>query len=72
MKPRLAFEIHWENPPEARGAELRATWARLVIRVKSDEGGGTQIQGSHISQLLDLSAGARQDGPYLPLYPLAE
>jgi hypothetical protein len=58
----LLFDFDWTDPLEARGPELRATWARLSIRV----GGRTP------SRVFDQTARTVRDSIYLPLYPLAE
>lgn len=58
----LRFDFEWVDPQGARGPELRATWARLVI-----------WSGSHcLSRVLDRSSRSIRDGVYAPLYPLAE
>ena len=58
----LAFEIEWESPEGARGAELRATWAHLKVRV-----GDTVV-----TRVDSLASGSVRSGIYLPLYPIAE
>jgi hypothetical protein len=58
----IRFDFEWVDPQGARGPELRATWARLVI-----------WSGSHcLSRVLDRNARSIRDGVYVPLYPLAE
>src|SRR5215213_7411918 len=58
----FVFDFEWAVPLGARGAELRATWARLAIRV------GTRC----LSRVLDHEVKTVRDSVYLPLYPLAE
>ena len=58
----LRIEFDWEDPQAARGPELRATWARLMIT----------INDVPITQVQDYSARSVRDGIYVPLYPLAE
>lgn len=58
----LRIEFDWEDPQAAKGPELRATWARLLIL----------INGVSITQVLDANARSVRDGIYVPLYPLAE
>lgn len=58
----LLLDFDWADPLDARGAELRATWARLAIRV----GGQTP------TRVFDQEARTVRDSIYVPLYPLAE
>ncbi len=58
----LQFEFAWESPQAAGGAELRATWAHLVIT----------INGIPVTQVHDYNARSVRNGIYLPLYPLTE
>lgn len=58
----LVFDFEWADPLGARGAELRATWARLAIRV----------DGRYPSRVLDQEVRTVRDSVYIPLYPLAE
>jgi len=58
----LQIEFDWEDPQAAKGPELRATWARLLIL----------INDVPITQVQDYSARSVRDGIYVPLYPLAE
>lgn len=58
----LRFDFEWTDPMGARGRELRATWARLVI----------VAGGKCVSRVFDHDRRAVRDGIYLPLYPLAE
>ena len=58
----LAFDIEWEDPGGARGEELRATWARLEIRV------GESI----VTHAFDPVLNSVRTGLYAPLYPVAE
>jgi len=59
---RLRIEFDWEDPQAAKGPELRATWARLII----------MVNGVPITQVQDYGARSVRDGIYVPLYPLAE
>lgn len=58
----LHFDFDWVSPEGARGAELRATWARF--RLEAD--------GAAITRVEDLTAKSVRDSIYGPLYPLAE
>jgi len=58
----LVFDFEWLDPLGARGAELRATWARLVI----------SVDGRIASRVLDQQSRTVREAVYLPLYPLAE
>lgn len=58
----LEFHIEWEDPGGARGDELRATWARLEIRVGS----------SIVTHAFDPVLNSVRTGLYAPLYPVAE
>jgi hypothetical protein len=58
----LTFDFEWIDPAEARGAELRATWARLEI--SHDE--------TAITSLIDFESRGIRNSVFLPLYPLAE
>lgn len=58
----LAFDFEWVDPQGARGAELRATWARLSIRV------GTDV----VTRAVDAETRAVRQSVYVPLYPVAE
>jgi hypothetical protein len=58
----IDFDFEWIDPGAARGAELRATWARFELRV----------DGEPITRLSDLSSRSVRNSLYLPLYPLAE
>ncbi|MBL0175560.1 MAG: hypothetical protein IPP94_09905 [Ignavibacteria bacterium] len=60
--PTLTFKIEWEDPQGARGAELRATWARFQILAA----------GQSVTRVEDEAAQSVRDGVYLPLYPFAE
>ncbi|MEK7401438.1 MAG: hypothetical protein AABZ80_03650 [Gemmatimonadota bacterium] len=62
MDKKLKFEFEWEEPGGARGAELRATWARFRI----------DIDGQSLTQLLDHRTNSVRTSVYLPLYPVAE
>ena len=59
-KPTLDFE--WIDPAEAKGPELRATWARLQI----------SLDGAAITRLIDDASRSVRSSLFLPLYPLAE
>jgi IrrE N-terminal-like domain len=58
----LALDFDWIDPADAKGAELRATWARLEIVV--DE--------TAITRLIDFESRGVRKSVFLPLYPLAE
>jgi len=58
----LRIEFDWEDPQAAKGPELRATWARLII----------MVNGVPITQVQDYGARSIRDGIYVSLYPLAE
>jgi len=58
----IHFDYEWEDPQEAKGAELRATWARLSI--KADD--------IPITQVYDYDSRSVRASVYCPLYPLAE
>jgi IrrE N-terminal-like domain len=58
----IRIEYEWQDPGTARGPELRATWARISIRI------GDQC----VTQVLDQTSRSVRDGIYGPLYPLAE
>ena len=58
----LAIEFEWESPFGARGAELRATWARLSILVDEQP----------VTRVFDPNVRSIRNAVYLPLYPLAE
>lgn len=58
----LIFDFEWLDPGEAKGEELRATWAKLEIRLDNDT----------ISCLIDHRNRSVRSSMFLPLYPLAE
>jgi hypothetical protein len=58
----LVFDFEWLDPLGARGAELRATWARLTI----------SVDGHVASRVFDQQSRTVREAVYLPLYPLAE
>lgn len=58
----IDFDFEWIDPGAARGAELRATWARFELLV----------DGEPVTRLSDLTARSVRSSLYLPLYPLAE
>ena len=58
----LSFDFEWEDPAEAKGAELRATWARFSIIVDHEP----------IIHVYDGRSRGVRKAVYLPLYPLAE
>lgn len=62
MKRDLQFKFDWEDPQAARGRELRATWARLEVRVGDEP----------VTRLIDEKNRSIRDAVYGPLYPLAE
>jgi hypothetical protein len=59
---RFLMDYEWEEPGRARGDELRATWARLAVR----------IDGTPITRLFDRRSRSLREAVYMPLYPLAE
>lgn len=64
MQPelQLQFDFEWQDPADARGEELRATWASLSIR----------LNDTHVTELLDRRSRSVRTRIFLPLYPLAE
>lgn len=58
----LTLDFEWIDPEEAKGPELRATWARLQI----------SLQGNTITRLIDDTSRSVRSSLFLPLYPLAE
>jgi hypothetical protein len=58
----LTLDFDWIDPAEAKGPELRATWARFEIR----------LQGEPITRIIDLGSRSVRSSLFLPLYPLAE
>jgi len=60
--PELRIDFDWEDPRGARGSELRATWARLEIRV----------DGEPLTRVHDRCSKSVRDYVYVPLYPVAE
>jgi hypothetical protein len=60
--PDLRLHHEWENAPGVRAPELRATWARLEVRVGDES--ATQIE--------DQRAATTRRSIYVSLYPLAE
>ncbi|HMC50495.1 MAG TPA: ImmA/IrrE family metallo-endopeptidase [Solirubrobacterales bacterium] len=58
----LTLNFEWIDPAEARGTELRATWARLEIL----------LGGIAITRLIDFESRGIRNSVFLPLYPLAE
>jgi hypothetical protein len=58
----LTLDFEWIDPAEAKGPELRATWAKLEIRVGDDS----------VTRLIDQSYRSVRNSLFLPLYPLAE
>lgn len=58
----LAFDFEWIDPGEARGPELRATWARFEIKAGEEP----------ITRLIDQSSKSVRNSLFLPLYPFAE
>jgi len=58
----LHFEFDWEEPQGAQGPELRATWARLKIRVGQEP----------VTRVLHSGLKSVREYVYVPLYPLAE
>jgi hypothetical protein len=58
----LTLDFEWIDPAEAKGPELRATWARLQI----------SLDGNAITRLIDDASRSVRNSLFLPLYPLAE
>jgi hypothetical protein len=58
----LRFDFEWLDPLGSRGAELRATWARLQIIVA----------GEPTTRVVDHATKSVRNSIYVPLYPLAE
>lgn len=58
----LTLEFEWIDPGEAKGPELRATWASFQI----------SLNGSVITRLIDNTSRSVRSNLFLPLYPLAE
>jgi len=58
----LKIDFDWTDPLGARGAELRATWARLSITVDRHP----------VTKVYEERSKTVRDAIYLPLYPLAE
>jgi len=59
---KLDFRFEWVDAGAARGAELRATWARFRVQV------GEQV----VTRVEDRDVHSVRDAVYLPLYPMAE
>ncbi len=62
MMSSLTLDFEWIDPAEAKGEELRATWAKLEILL-----GDTAI-----TRLIDYGSRGIRNSVFLPLYPLAE
>lgn len=62
MSVDFRIEHEWQDPAGALGPELRATWARLEMR----------IDGRVLTRVYDHRSRSVREGVYLPLYPLAE
>jgi len=58
---KLKLDFEWINPEEAKGAELRATWASLGLSV-----------GDQAISFIDHRSRSVRKRLYLALYPLAE
>lgn len=58
----LDLDIEWLEAPAVANAELRETWARLLVRVDD----------AQPCTVLDDTSGSVRTSLYLPLYPLAE
>ncbi|HKI00830.1 MAG TPA: ImmA/IrrE family metallo-endopeptidase [Thermoanaerobaculia bacterium] len=59
---KLTLDFEWIDPAEAKGPELRATWASLKI----------SLEGNEITRLFDGASRSVRSRLFLPLYPLAE
>lgn len=62
MSNALKFSFEWVEPADARGEELRATWASLLI----------QVGDQKITSNVDEKSQSYRESIILPLYPLAE
>lgn len=62
MMPELHMDFEWMSPENARGPELRATWARLRVTVGDED----------VTRVEDLASHGTRGGVYGPLYPVAE
>lgn len=58
----IIIDFDWIDPGNAKGDELRATWARLSL----------SVDGEAITRVYDKKARSVREDIYLPLYPLAE
>lgn len=58
----LRFDFEWDDPVDARGDELRATWARLRVVVKNEP----------VTRVLAEGSRTVREHVSVPLYPLAE
>lgn len=58
----LTIDFEWIDPLAAKGAEHRATWARLSI----------VVDRYPVTRVYDERSKTMRDAIYLPLYPLAE
>src|SRR5438128_9433679 len=58
----IDFEFEWIDPAEAKGAELRATWAQLRVLV----------DGRLVTRVIDSTSRSVRTNIFLPLYPMAE
>ncbi|MBT9559505.1 MAG: hypothetical protein IV100_25975 [Myxococcales bacterium] len=58
----MQFEVEWEDAPGVRDRVLAATWGRLSLKV----------DGSYVTEVLDLRSSSRRTGIYGSLFPLAE
>lgn len=59
---KLTLDFEWIDPAEAKGPELRATWASFQIL----------LDGTAITRFIDNSSRSVRNSLFLPLYPLAE
>lgn len=58
----LQIEFEWQDPGDARGEELRATWASLSVF----------IDNRPVTELSDTKTKSIRNSIVLPLFPLAE
>lgn len=65
MKKLLLLK-EWEDPKGAKGAELRATWGALTIKIAAPSSPVV------LTRLLDKQSNSERDRIYAPLYPIAE
>lgn len=62
MAVGLAIDLEWVSPENARGAELRATWARISI----------SVDDIVVTQCADAAHSSFRKAIYVSAYPIAE